>query len=90
MADKAKRNKATSPARNKDAGGKKDGFPKRIQREGTRRRHDRDLTPDEARKRSDDQAARRKSEVESQAQARQARQAADPKGLGGRAARRGR
>jgi hypothetical protein len=91
MAAKPKRDKSTSPARNKDgAGDKKGGFPKRIEREGTRRRHDRKLSPGESRQRTEDRAARRQAEVASQNAAREARQARDPKGLGGRAARRGR
>jgi hypothetical protein len=90
MATSPKRNKSASPSRNKKGGGKKDGFPKRIEREGTRRRHDRNLTPAESRDRADKRASARQADIDSQTKAREARQAAEPKGLGGRAARRGR
>lgn len=64
------------------------GFPKRENRSGSRRHHDRPLTGEEGAKRAERQATARKSEVAAQAQARDERQ---PKGWAGRrAARRGR
>lgn len=88
------RDKSTSPSRTKRGGGggrkKEEGHPKRIEREGSRRRHDSVLTPAQRKERVEQRQAARKAEVDSHAAARKDRQSRDPKGLGGRAQRRGR
>lgn len=93
------RDKSTSPSRDKRGGGgggggdkkdKKQTFPTRIEREGSRRRHDRVLSSAEARQQTEDRQDRRQAEIDSHTAAREARQSREPKGLGGRAARRGR
>jgi hypothetical protein len=84
------RDKSDSPSRDKRGGGKSggSGLPERKDRSGTRRHHDRKLTPSEAADRAQQRADARKASVATQKQDRADRQ---PKGWAGRrAARRGR
>lgn len=102
MATKPKRNKATSPPRNKKRGGKaapkkavtptedapseRKGMPQRAERQGTRRIHSRELTGAESKKRQEREASRRADEVAAQRTAREERQ---PKGWAGLRSNRG-
>lgn len=102
MATKPKRNKATSPSRNKRGGGKPVRTPveaaatdsagpqERTHRKGAAIRQGRPATPEEDRERQERRARERQEEIESQRATRAARQ---PKGRAGHrhraAARRG-
>lgn len=105
MATKPKRNKATSPSRNKRGGGKSSqpvrtpteaaatdsaGSQERTPRRGAAIRQGRPATPEEDRERQERRARERQEEIQAQKAARDARQ---PKGRAGHrhraAARRG-
>lgn len=94
MADQPKRDKSTgpsrqpakAPSRDKREGGDgkpKEGFPRRIERKGARRHHDRELTTAESKAREGTRRAAREAEVKAHGKAREDRQ---PKGWAGRRA----
>ena len=77
----AEKKQSKSPSRSQEREGKREGFPVREPRGGTRRHHDRLLTPSESAAREERRAKARQEELERQEKERKDR---EPEGWAGR------